>query len=749
MPLNNMAHPRPDKKEQKKSFKSRLKRVLRDKDMWKHIALEGSLVLFVLTILFYDALVVWVSKPTAKPNEIVEKAIRQSAAKITDAEKKQILDKVRSLIDKRKLDEAVEQAQQYLMRDPSSADAHYLIGTAYLHKWQILSAFEHLQEAVKLNPDHLEAHKTLGEIYLLSGNIKAAQNTASLLIKQSDYMQDGYLLESEIARAEGDLDKAFVKLQEALKGSKEHPKIKISAFLANLYVQKGNRAKAEELMAKFDRQTLDASGLVTMAKFYLSITDEKKAVAVFIEAVRRYPQDPDVSYSYGEYLFLKGKFEDSAVYFKKAMTAMPDLSIIAYRTGQSLLAARAFDEARSLIDELLNRNPNDLLALRLNVQYRIQRGERKKALNTLNHIARLTPNTPRIYLVLAELYLAEGVVTLAEKNALLSIERGEKAPSPWMILGDIYFRRGEYSKALPYYEKVLAAQPDNLMLMLQIGDAYLSLGQGGKAEDLYKKAITRYPNAKFIQNKLAWTRVAVGDPAGALAISGQYFKEAPRDTNALAGYVNILVANNRIDEALSLVRQNVKIERDAWLMYLLLGDLYRLKNDPHAAAESFRLALKQRPDDANLMVNIGARYEQINLDKEAEFLYISLQRKFPRSMMFVNHLAWFYIDRMDEPQKASKLIGILESEGEGAGVKDTIGWYYYKSGDLKSAEYYLREAIALDPESAIVRGHLALALFGLHRTSEANAEAKKVMDALPDIPLKQKLKAVVSREGSR
>jgi cellulose synthase operon protein C len=740
-----MARNKPEK-QQKKGLMNRLKRTLRKKDMWKHVALEGVLVLFVLTILFYDSLVSWVSKPRAKPNEIVEKAIQQSASTITDTEKKQMSDQVRRLIDQKKLDEAADQVRQYLLRDPSSAEAHYLLGTAYLQKGQVLSAFEHLQEAIKRNPGHLEAQKTLGELYLLSGNLKAAQNTASLLTKQSDYLQDGYLLESEIARAEGDLEKAFAKVQEAMKGSKEQPKIRVSAFLASLYLQKGNQAEAEELMGKFDRNKLNADGLVTLAKFYLSIPDEQSGLEVFRETLKRYPQDPDANYSYGQYLFQKGNFKDAATYYKKAMSIMPDTSIIAYRTIQSLFAAKALDEANVLIDKLLNRNPNDLLALRLKAQSQLLVGERKKALSVLKEIARLASNGPRIYLVLAELYFAEGTFTLAEKNALKAIEQGEKAASPWVILGDIYFRRRQFTKALSYYEKVLPVQPDSLPLMLQMGDAYLNLGQGGKAEEFYKKALDRYPNAKFIQNKLAWARVAAGDPAGALAISTQYFRNAPRDINAFAGYVNILVVHNRIDDAIFLVKQNIKNDRDGWLMHLLLGDLSLLKKDLPAAADSYRQALKQRPDDINLLFNIAIRYEQMKLDREAEALYVTLQRRFPKNIYYINHLAWFYIDRTNEPHKATKLVNILESEGEGGGIKDTIGWYYYKIGDFKSAEYYLREAISLDLENALVRGHLALTLFEAKKNTDAIAEAKRVVDALSEGPLKDRIKAFMAKE---
>jgi hypothetical protein len=75
-----------NKKKRKKSRMIRFKMSLRDKEMWKNLAIEGSIVIIVAMILLIDPLSAWVSKPSFIPNgiEIVEKTTCQIATKITD-----------------------------------------------------------------------------------------------------------------------------------------------------------------------------------------------------------------------------------------------------------------------------------------------------------------------------------------------------------------------------------------------------------------------------------------------------------------------------------------------------------------------------------------------------------------------------------------------------------------------------------------------------------------------------------------
>jgi tetratricopeptide (TPR) repeat protein len=128
------------------------KKILRDKETWKSLSTEGSVVLIVAMILFFDPLLAWVSKPSVNPNEIeiVEKATRQIATRITYLERDQIFNQVHTLNDNGEIDKALDLMQQYLRRDPANAEAHYLIGIIYLKGGKIQSAFDHLQQVVEI-----------------------------------------------------------------------------------------------------------------------------------------------------------------------------------------------------------------------------------------------------------------------------------------------------------------------------------------------------------------------------------------------------------------------------------------------------------------------------------------------------------------------------------------------------------------------------------------------------------------------
>lgn len=725
---------------------TRFKRSLRDKNMWKYFVLEGALVFFVVGVLFFDTFVKWVTKPVVQPNEIIEKASRLSVAKITDAERLQIFGQARSLSDSGKFEDSLALLLKYLQRDPLNPEAYFHVGEAYLKLGDPRAAYDNLKQATKLRPEYFEAQEKLGEVFLIVGLNKEARNVAQLLSKDNRTRADGLILESEIAMAEGNLELAMGKAQTALAGTTRAPSLKSSAYLVSLYLKKGERAKAEDIINRIDRKSMNASDYVRLAKVYLGAGDEAKALPFFKEALRRYPENPEVNYVYGQYLFGKRNFRDAVLYYKKALNVMPNTRIISYRLSETLMASGLMKEARAQIDTMLEKNPNDPLAITIDAQHSFFTGDRKKTLAALNKIARIIPNAPKPFVLLSELYWLEGVMSLAQKNAQIALDLGDKSISPHMILGEVYTRRGQAAKALTHYEKALAIDPGNMTAVLQSGNLLVMLGQTKKAVEQFDKALSRFPNNVFLQNKVAMAKAVAGDPGQALTISRQNLTKNPDDLDAITAYVNALVINKRLDEAFSFIHQSIKKRPDNWMMSIILGDLYLLKGDTRAAGESYQQASKRIPDDMNALLNIAVRYEQIGLVKEADMLFINNQHKFGQNLLFANQLAWIYIEKLNTPQKAADLVGRLEREGEGANVKDTVGWYYCKIGDFNRAEYYLREALALDPEDLTIRGHLALTLFKLGKNTDAEIEAKKIGAALPKGMLKTEIEGFVAKK---
>jgi Flp pilus assembly protein TadD len=201
-----------------------------------------------------------------------------------------------------------------------------------------------------------------------------------------------------------------------------------------------------------------------------------------------------------------------------------------------------------------------------------------------------------------------------------------------------------------------------------------------------------------------------GDAEQALSMAQKYWQEMPEDKNALAGYVNTLVVNNRLNDALAVVMLNTKQHPRDWRLQYLLGDLYLAKKEKKLALASYQRALTLNPDDPNLVLNLSARYVDSQLEREAERILLAFRGRQPGNMLTLNQLAWLYIDTLNSPEKAKPLVDVLRADADEPTTVDTIGWYYFKVNRFGDAEYYFRRALRLDPENTAIQKHLALAL---------------------------------------
>ena len=75
----------------------------------------------------------------------------------------------------RRPDEAISQLQAAIEQQPNSAEAHYLLGEAYLTQGKPDPAISAFQDALRLNPKYAEADVGLGAAYLSKGMKREAE----------------------------------------------------------------------------------------------------------------------------------------------------------------------------------------------------------------------------------------------------------------------------------------------------------------------------------------------------------------------------------------------------------------------------------------------------------------------------------------------------------------------------------------------------------------------------------------------
>ncbi|MCX5829530.1 MAG: tetratricopeptide repeat protein [Deltaproteobacteria bacterium] len=444
-----------------------------------------TFLLFVSFILFFDYYWVLISRIMKQPSQVTEQAAGKFM-KVSEKERLDIFDRTKKLLEAGKVEEARQLILKYLQRE-SNAEGFYLAGIVYMRQGDVSSAYRNFKEAIRLQPDYYEAQQKLAEVYVTVGDLKSAQETTSILTKKSDYLADGLLLQPENALSEGKLDEALQKVQAAVDAKKGAAPDMSLIQLAGLYARKGDRAKAEQIIAKIDEKKLDATGLLSMTRYYQNTDRNGKSLAVMTDALTRYPESPEVHYFYGQQLFSQGKYRESIPHFQKVYALMPQSRIASYRVGQALMAADQLKEAKKHIDDTLSRQPGDILALSLKVRYELFNLQPKEAIITLKQIIALVPDAPRPNTLLAELYWADGILSVAEDYAQKALKLGETALSPRIVLGDIYTRKGQYTKAVEQYGKILEREPTNVVALSQSADGYRKLGDVKKAESFYER----------------------------------------------------------------------------------------------------------------------------------------------------------------------------------------------------------------------------------------------------------------------
>jgi tetratricopeptide (TPR) repeat protein len=305
------------------------------------------------------------------------------------------------------------------------------------------------------------------------------------------------------------------------------------------------------------------------------------------------------------------------------------------------------------------------------------------------------------------------------------------------------------AERLPDYQAfVLALQSDSAQtLSLESTVAGTpSIPDSAKTEDLRQAGEAAAKNENFGVAEQLFKRVLEKDPKD-------------KTVRRFLGYV--LFEQRKFDEAITVLREQTKINPFEDFAYNMLGRVYWQQDDYANAEQSFRKQIEVTPLDQTAHANLGrmlvewGKYKDavpeleraISLAPEDEMLRVSVGRaylnlgetqksmaafeeavKLDRSPQVLNDVAYFLAEEGVQLDKAlqyaeSAVTGMainlrnletgaltiedLDGVSSLASYWDTLGWVYYKKGDLDNAERYLKAAWTL-LQAGVVGYHVGM-----------------------------------------
>jgi putative PEP-CTERM system TPR-repeat lipoprotein len=392
------------------------------------------------------------------------------------------------LLQERSYDESLKALQVVLKKNPSDLEGHLLLGRVRLAKRENTEAIQEFQQVLKLDPRNAVARYHLGLAQFHAGNAQQAKAELKDAISAAPNLIEAVILLAELNIQAGAVQPAIEDLQSFL--ARRPSAVEAHRLLGLAYLAKREPAQATEAFRK-----LQALG----------------------------PNDPRGFYLVGIGLRAQGKSAEARKEFEAALAL-----------------------ARSYVEPL-----GQLASMALAEK------QPDAALSRVTKQAALVPKSGGIQYLLGMVYLARREEALAEGAFLKAAELEPTMVDAYVRLGDLYQASGRYDEALAKANEALRISPQALVPQMVMGVVYYRKGDAAKAQKVYERVLMLHPRFALAANNLAWLYSEHGgDQAKALQLAQAAKGMAPEDPNVSDTLGWILYKSGVYQRAAGLLRES-------------------------------------------------------------------------------------------------------------------------------------------------------------------------------------------------
>ncbi len=293
-----------------------------------------------------------------------------------------------------------------------------------------------------------------------------------------------------------------------------------------------------------------------------------------------------------------GRFEESIQPLRVLLTAEPEseeanyrLGIALVQTGRSSLALwplmkaakseslgvqaglilastlasqQSYEEAIRAVNQVLQRDPDNITALYTRARAYIGAGNPEMALEDAEHVLRLRPD--------------DGAAYSIKTAAMLDLKRYEDAEASQIRLREITEAGNSIDKA---------ARACGVLARF-----YSDQKQDEKARETFIQCLDKYPTHPLVRNWATSYYKLVGDTEAAVAIWQKALRENPEDLQTRIVLANVLAESDRLDEAEEVLEAAAKLF-DTGAAWQKLANIYRQNGKTTKSREALQTALKR------------------------------------------------------------------------------------------------------------------------------------------------------------
>ena len=452
---------------------------------------------------------------------------------------------------------------------------------------------------------------------------------------------------------------------------------------------------------------------------------------------RNAPDDLEAQRAAAIQLARNGRYDDSMVYMEKVLQAKGDthfdfLALSALETDADTRAG-----LQNSFDRLLVKHPDNDQLIFGKALLMQQDGDAAGALKLLEknppHDGELAPILLRARL-LQSLNRGDEALPLLQKT----IRQYPDDKRLGLTYARTLVEQNRIPEAKIQFASLVQQYPEDDELRFSLALVCLEGKQWDEAEGYLQELIDRDSHVDSAHVNLGRIAEERNDPQGALI---EYALVGPGNDYlpAQLRQADILISHGRGAEASQILAAARDAQPDyAIQLYLIEAETLSANNQTDRAWNVLQQAVKQYPDDLNLLYSRAMLAEKRNdLQQMERDLRTIIQRE-PDNAMALNALGYTLSDRTTRYAEAKALIQqAYDLNPDDPAVLDSLGWVNFRLGNLDEAERLLRQALERFPDQEVA-AHLGEVLWANGKQREAKQIWATFLKDNPDSPILRK-----------
>ena len=426
-----------------------------------------------------------------------------------------------------------------------------------------------------------------------------------------------------------------------------------------------------------------------------------EALQVAERGVAVAPNDAEAHYVKGSVRHVQGNLEAALTDYAKALNLDP-------RHAEALIARAGIHidrnqlkEATQALDQLKTAAPKEPRAAYLRALVAERENQPAVAKAALLEVTQLLDPVPIAYvqyrpqLLMLNGLSHYGLNELAKARQYLEAFLKVQPNSPVVrLLARIQMTEGNTALAIPLLETYLRNNPDDGLALNLLGSAYMSQGKTARATQFLQEAIKKQDRPEF-RAALGLSLLGNGNTEGAITELETAWRQDPGQVSAGMSLAQLYAQQNRLPQALALVRDMVKrYPGNAGLQHQL-GDMLLRSGQPADARKAYEKALSLNPKLPASRLQLARMDIETNQIAAAEQRLAALLRDMPKNSDAMAEMARV-TERKGQSEEAMRWL----LRARDASDRKDMRW------NLALMEFNLRQG---KPQQALEEGKIALA----------------------------------------